>query len=182
MSIFFAENLFNLLNTFRKNFNFTYDKDNINSASKFAQEFNRETFLRLLVDIYTLSQADFVVCTFSSNVCRFVYELMQGQNGLVDPHYRIRSLDRHFYADSFNTFTKLAVLDHKPQNGNEIELKAGDLISILCTEGSELINVGSLWNGYMKGTNIRTKKSGLFPSFKVKTFYARTNSLPKNDC
>lgn len=143
---------------------------------------NRETFLRLLVDLYTLAEADFVVCTFSSNVCRFVYELMQGQNGLVDPHYRIRSLDRHFYADSFNTFTKLAVLDHKPQNSDEIEIKAGDILSIFCAEDSGLVNVGNLWNGYMKGMNIRTKKFGIFPSYKCITFYARTNDINKIDC
>lgn len=159
-----------------------FDRENIELASKYYTSLNLVTFRTLLSDLKALAEAELVVCTFSSNVCRYVYELMQSKNDLIDPHFKIRSLDRHFYADSFNTFTKLAILNHEPKDAKEIEIKKGDIMSIFCSEDTKMENVGNLWNGYMKGTNLRTKKFGLFPAYKVINYYTRTKDLDKPTC
>jgi glycoprotein 6-alpha-L-fucosyltransferase len=53
----------------------------------------------------------------------------------------------------------MAIYNHEAnEENNEIELKVGDLVGI----------AGNHWNGYSKGLNKRTKKEGLFPSYKVK--------------
>lgn len=51
-----------------------------------------------------------------------------------------------------------AVMVHDSHRLGEIQLMPGDLVSI----------IGNQWNGYFKGRNLRTNKTGLFPSFKVK--------------
>ncbi len=45
-------------------------------------------------DIYFLSQCDYVVCTFSSNVCRIAFEIMQVVGGNVTG--KVKSLDAGF--------------------------------------------------------------------------------------
>ena len=99
---------------------------------------------------------------------------MQSQTREIDNSYRVKSLDNHYYVDSFNTITKKAILDHSPKRENEIELRKGDIISSLVKEDKiYLAFSANLWNGYMKGTNQRTMKTGIFPSYKVIEFYAR---------
>uniref|UniRef100_A0A915NX25 GT23 domain-containing protein n=1 Tax=Meloidogyne floridensis TaxID=298350 RepID=A0A915NX25_9BILA len=45
------------------------------------QRRSEESFLAIFAEIRTLAKCRFVVCTFSSNVCRLVYELMQAYQG-----------------------------------------------------------------------------------------------------
>ena len=99
---------------------------------------------------------------------------MQSKKREIDNSYRVKSLDNHFYVDSFNTITKKAISDHTPKSDDEIELRKGDIISSLVKE-SPIYQAFSanLWNGYMKGTNLRTMKTGIFPTYKVIEFYIR---------
>ena len=122
-----------------------------------------------------MSHAEYVVCTFTSNVCRYVYELMQSQidNSQIDASFRIKSLDNHFYVDSFNTFTKIAIMDHMPKNSNELEIKKGDIIEFHCREPARHNKnlFCNLRNGYMKGINQRTDKKGILPAYKVVNYF-----------
>lgn len=142
-------------------------------ASKYTEEPLLETFQGLLIDLKILSEAEYVVCTMTSNVCRYVYELMQGQQRYIDPHYRIKSLDSHFHVHTFNTITKVVVLPHRKAKRNEINLKTGDIIYMPVLHSPTNEYDANLWNGYMKGTNLRTNKRGLFPSYKVKNYYSK---------
>jgi glycoprotein 6-alpha-L-fucosyltransferase len=110
------------------------------------------------MDIYYLSKCDYLVCTFSSQVCRMSYELMQIRYG--DASWRFKSLDDIYYFGGQNSHYVIAVANHKPQSVDEIEIKIGDKIGI----------AGNHWNGYSKGTNMRTNQMGLFPSYKVKDY------------
>uniref|UniRef100_T1HHA0 GT23 domain-containing protein n=1 Tax=Rhodnius prolixus TaxID=13249 RepID=T1HHA0_RHOPR len=49
----------------------------------------------IVMDIYFLSQTDYLVCTFSSQVCRVAYEIMQSLHH--DASTRFRSLDDIYY-------------------------------------------------------------------------------------
>ena len=83
------------------------------------------------------------------------YELMQVLQG--DAGENFHSLDDLYYYGGQFAHEQVAIEDHVPENSNEIELKAGDTIGI----------AGNHWDGYSKGNNRRTQKTGLYPSYKV---------------
>ncbi|GCC25876.1 hypothetical protein chiPu_0004288 [Chiloscyllium punctatum] len=130
-----------------------------NSISWSAGLHNRytENSLRgVILDIHFLSQADFLVCTFSSQVCRVAYEIMQTLH--PDASANFRSLDDIYYFGGQNAHNQIAIYPHKPQTTEEIVLEPGDLIGV----------AGNHWDGYSKGINRRNGRTGLYPSYKVK--------------
>ena len=160
-------------------FRFVYDKARIEKASNYISSFDRDNFLNLLVDVYTLSEAEFFVGTFTSNVGRFAFELMQSYRRKMDNSIRVKSLDRHFYFHGFHALRKKAILDHKPNNyfrsyvdKEEIELKVGDILWFYPIENSVYKQYSALWDGDFFGKNQRTNRKGSFPSYKVKDLYA----------
>ena len=60
---------------------------------------------------------------------------------------------------------KITVLKHTPEKEDEIELRHGDKIRYYPEKGAE--KSSNLWNGYSFGLNTRTKKQGLFPTYKT---------------
>ncbi|KAK0087758.1 hypothetical protein PV325_000136 [Microctonus aethiopoides] len=110
----------------------------------------------IIVDINLLSMSDHLVCTFSSQVCRVAYELMQTYH--IDAYDKFTSLDDSYYYGGQNANPYVAILDHVPRRVSEIELRIGDKIEVH----------GNHWDGYSKGRNMRSGVTGLFPSFKVK--------------
>lgn len=135
-------------------YRFINDDRNAQKAS-LSKRYTPDSAKGVVLDIYFLSQCDFVVCTFSSQICRLVYELMQTRYS--DGSWRFKSLDDVYFFGGQRPHNVLAVFDHSPLYSYEIEMKKGDLIGL----------AGNHWNGYSKGTNVRTKRSGLFPSYKV---------------
>ncbi|XP_078089508.1 alpha-(1,6)-fucosyltransferase isoform X1 [Mustelus asterias] len=130
-----------------------------NSISWSAGLHNRytENSLRgVILDIHFLSQADFLVCTFSSQVCRVAYEIMQTLH--PDASANFRSLDDIYYFGGQNAHNQIAIYAHKPQTPEEIVLDPGDLIGV----------AGNHWDGYSKGINRKNGRTGLYPSYKVK--------------
>ena len=126
-------------------------------SANLNMRYSPESAKGVILDIHFLSQCDFLVCTFSSQVCRLAYEYMQTR--YTDASWRFRSLDDVYYYGGQNEHVVVALYDHIPKVGTgEIELKKNDLISL----------AGNHWNGFSKGKNSRTKKVGLFPSYKVK--------------
>lgn len=109
----------------------------------------------IILDIYLLSQSDYLVCTFSSQVCRVAYEIMQTL--YPDASHRFKSLDDIYYYGGQNPHNQIAVISHKPRNQDEIQLELGDLVGV----------AGNHWNGMSKGKSRRTNVVGMFPSFKV---------------
>lgn len=137
-------------------YDFIFDMKNAKSAN-LNMRYSPESAKGVILDIHFLSQCDFLVCTFSSQVCRLAYEYMQTR--YTDASWRFRSLDDVYYYGGQNEHVVVALYDHIPKVGTgEIELKKNDLISL----------AGNHWNGFSKGKNSRTKKVGLFPSYKVK--------------
>lgn len=83
---------------------------------------------------------------FLIKVCRLAYELLQTKH--VDSSERFVSLDDIYYYGGGIGLDQEAIISHKPKNGNELELQAGDKIGV----------AGNHWNGMSKGTNHRTNK------------------------
>ncbi|XP_050719698.1 alpha-(1,6)-fucosyltransferase-like isoform X2 [Eriocheir sinensis] len=74
------------------NYEFLWHK---NTAEKKFDRFNVQGLMDIMTDMYLLAHSDFVVCTFSSNVCRLVYEWMHVFR--PDASFRVKSLDTSFY-------------------------------------------------------------------------------------
>ncbi|XP_070296970.1 alpha-(1,6)-fucosyltransferase-like, partial [Salvelinus sp. IW2-2015] len=130
-----------------------------NSISWSAGLHNRytENSLRgVILDIHFLSQTNFLVCTFSSQVCRVAYEIMQTLHPDASSHFH--SLDDIYYFGGQNAHNQLAVYAHQPRSPDDIPLEPGDLIGV----------AGNHWDGNSKGINRKTGRTGLYPSYKVK--------------
>ncbi|XP_072555146.1 alpha-(1,6)-fucosyltransferase isoform X2 [Paramormyrops kingsleyae] len=130
-----------------------------NSISWSAGLHNRytENSLRgVILDIHFLSQTNFLVCTFSSQVCRVAYEIMQTLH--PDASGNFHSLDDIYYFGGQNAHNQIAVHPHQPRGPDDLALEPGDVIGV----------AGNHWDGYSKGINRKTGRIGLYPSYKVK--------------
>lgn len=140
---------------YSKDYNFIYEKKNAQTA-QLSQRYSPDSAQGVILDIFLLSQCDYLVCTFSSQVCRMAYELMQVR--YPDASWRYSSLDDVYYFGGQNAHNVRAIYEHAPnKEAGEIELKVGDTIGL----------AGNHWNGYSKGRNKRTNQEGLFPTYKV---------------
>ncbi|XP_026741554.1 alpha-(1,6)-fucosyltransferase [Trichoplusia ni] len=127
------------------------------SIAKTAATHRRYTPLSLtglLVDLHMLAMCDYLVCTFSSQVGRVAYEMMQTNR--VDASDSFFSLDDIYYFGGQNAHDRIAVM-HNDGNYQDIAFQVGDLIGI----------AGNHWNGYGRGTNKRTNLNGLIPWYKT---------------
>lgn len=88
-------------------------------------------------------------------MCRVAYEIMNSIHPDASTLYT--SLDDIYYYGGQKRRLHIAVLTHEADGPHEMDLQVGDQIAV----------AGNHWNGYSKGTNLRTKKNGLYPTFKV---------------
>ncbi|XP_013793921.1 alpha-(1,6)-fucosyltransferase-like isoform X2 [Limulus polyphemus] len=127
----------------------------IAKSAAIGTRYSSDALKGIIMDIHFLSKCDYLVCTFSSQVCRLGYEIMQTDHPDASGYFH--SLDDVFYFGGQGDHNQVAIYDHNPRSPAEIELKKGDIVGI----------AGNHWDGYSKGVNRRTKKSGLYPSYKT---------------
>ncbi|XP_054759332.2 alpha-(1,6)-fucosyltransferase-like [Lytechinus pictus] len=157
----------------RKYPNYVFVSDNaISKSAGLSSRYSEDSLRGVIVDIYFLSRSDFLVCTFSSQVCRVAYEMMQYIH--EDAAAYFRSLDDIYYYGGQNAHLQSVLYEHKPRSGtDEIEMLPGDTIGV----------AGNHWDGYSKGTNHRLagRRGGLYPSYKVedKTDIAKMPTYPE---
>ncbi|CAL1536440.1 unnamed protein product [Lymnaea stagnalis] len=113
----------------------------------------------LVEDVHFLSRCDFLVCTFSSQVCRLAYELMQTLHG--DASQRFRSLDDIYY---FGGQGRHLVRVVEPDDGNAT-VNGERLLRLV--RGELVHTAGNHWNGLSKGSPIAGRISGFYPSYKT---------------
>lgn len=85
------------------------------------------------------------------------------------------SLDDIYYYGGQKRRLHVAVLTHNADGPHEMDLQVGDQIAV----------AGNHWDGYSKGTNLRTKKSGLYPTFKVTNqsiLFIKQETKKKKNC
>jgi len=136
-------------------YNFVSD-NNISKSAGLSSRYSEASLHGIILDIHFLAHSDFLVCTFSSQVCRVAYELMQTLH--PDASEMFSSLDDIFYFGGQNAHNVQAVYAHESINDDEMPLQVGDLIGI----------AGNHWDGFSKGRNRRLEQNGLFPSYKVR--------------
>lgn len=127
----------------------------IAKTASLGQRYSSESLRGVLLDIHMLSRCDYLVCTFSSQVCRLAYELLQLSH--VDAADRFRSLDDIYYFGGQNAHNQRAIYNHTAQSPEEIDMRVGDTLGI----------AGNHWDGFSKGVNRRTGRHGLYPAFKA---------------
>ncbi|CAG5127665.1 unnamed protein product [Candidula unifasciata] len=135
---------------------YTFINDfNSTRSATMTERNSRQSLHGVISDVYYLARCDYLVCTFSSNLCRIAYELMQTLHG--DASGNFRSLDDNYYFHGHNAHGLTAVEAYRSNREGHIALKPGDVIYV----------AGNHWNGFSMGTNQRTSQKGLFPSYKV---------------
>ena len=72
----------------------------------------------VIQDIHLLSLTDYLVCTFSSQVCRIAYEIMQQNH--VDASNRFKSLDDIWYYGGQDEHQQEAIFSHTPSRHGEV--------------------------------------------------------------
>lgn len=127
---------------------------NLNRRSSF------ESLKGIMVDMHLLTQCDFVVCTFSSNIGRTLYELMQTVR--LDASNFIVSLDAPYL--NFGEEGRLKkVVRHNEGSVNSLQADVGDIVLINRNRRS----VDPLeW-----ATNLMTDLKRPFPGYKGELFY-----------
>ncbi|XP_063722167.1 alpha-(1,6)-fucosyltransferase-like [Symsagittifera roscoffensis] len=157
-TVFVATDTFDTVQEFRTDFKFfdiVADEESIDSAAVMKRKAKTSIF-KAIVDIFILSKSQYIVCTFSSQFCRLAYELMQSRE-TMDMSWRVESLDDLYYFGGQNEHFWEAIANHTSKGVNEMSLRIDDKVKVS----------GDLRNGFMVGTNLRTKREGLFPAYKV---------------
>ncbi|CAG2176192.1 unnamed protein product [Oppiella nova] len=145
------------------------------SKTAFSQttRYSNESLWGVLADIFLLSETDYIVCTFSSAICRLSYELMRYKQ--LDASLQYRSLDVPFHYDFALTPIRTAVYNHRSKTSDEWDLRIGDHLHERLNENrpgwsewfDQSIN-GRGWDSYFYASNSSTQKFyKLYPVYKV---------------
>ena len=148
-----------------------YEKSISQVASVMKQRYTKQNLIGIISDVTLLSMSDYLVCTFSSNVGRAAYELMQATRG--DISHCVASLDSEYWFMKYYEPSKIAIEDNILTNTSlprELELKTGDIIYIN-RKGRRSAD------GFSEGTNLRTKKFGIYPLKKAVDYIYTYSSL-----
>lgn len=147
------------------NYEIIADIEGAKTAQDKDGRYSRESFDRILLDIYLLANSDYLVCTFSSEVGRLAYELMQTLH--VDASNNFFSLDYiYFYNEQRPQYYK-AVLPHMARNEKEFSFVQGEIIK----EVKEMIDNLGLFSAIKN----ETQHKGMIPRFKVERMLETVN-------
>ncbi|XP_063951642.1 alpha-(1,6)-fucosyltransferase-like [Lytechinus pictus] len=108
--IFLATDEVNLLDEAKKKYpGYVFVSDNkISQSANLASRSSEDSLKGVIVDLHLLARSDFLVCTFTSNICRLAYEVMQHYH--VDASSKVRSVDcgYHWHGQNHNSSGKSA--------------------------------------------------------------------------
>lgn len=126
-------------------------------AKNLTSRLSTESLTGIITDLYLLSNCDFVVCTFSSNICALMQEFFQVK--FPDTTNKLISLDTMYITDYRVAREAEAIYKYSNESKvNSFELVPGDRI---------ILFRGLFKNGLYCGRNTRLDYKGYFPSYKV---------------
>ena len=143
-------------------YRFLYNDSFTYLAGDRQARYSSQGFETLLFDLYFLAQANHLICTFSSNICRLAYELKLAKD--ADTARFHHSLDTPYYLVSEARFYKMAIL-----NSPADSVRKGDLFYRRCISGLDCREYHS--DGFHTGKNIRTNVRKSYPSYLLKSVY-----------
>lgn len=136
-------------------YNFIYNTTIAEQAVK-----KRNSLFGIVHDIYMMSHCDFVVCAASSNICRFIYEMVQskGRNATGMFHF----LDKlYFLSNKYQNRHVYKVIS--PIVGRSLEV--GEIVERMFS---------NMEHGYITGIRCKTNTTAKFPVSKMKRVWLLT--------
>ncbi|XP_063884468.1 alpha-(1,6)-fucosyltransferase-like isoform X2 [Scylla paramamosain] len=158
--VFLASDQSSLITEAKKkyqNYEFLWHKNN---AENMQNRYNLLSFKDFITELYFLAHSDFLVCTFSSNVCRLAYEMMQSVH--ADAPSRIISLDTNYFFHHARPRYLKVRFPHRPSKTSEAlrEKRINSGVVWWCSVCVEVL-VGKLLHGLHQGGNFQeSKKAG----------------------
>lgn len=142
------------------NYEFLWHKNN---AEKPRNRYSILSFKDLITELYFLAHSDFLVCTFSSNLCRLAYEMMQSLH--VDAPSRIISLDTNYFFHQARPRYLKVRFPHRPSKSAKtkgfLEIDAGQTLTMNTRNVAE--------RGYVQVRDpAGGKKIKLLPDYKIR--------------
>lgn len=125
-------------------------------AKSLDKRWTKSSLLDMIVDLQLLRSTDFVVCTYSSNVCLLLLEHFQVQ--FPDTTSKLVSLDSMYFTDFRLNRLGRALHRHVPVYERELSLEIGDEFHIYRYKNG---------NGLYFGFNMRTRRRGFVPVYKI---------------
>ncbi|KER25022.1 hypothetical protein T265_07419 [Opisthorchis viverrini] len=115
---------------------------------------NADSITGVALDIMVLSKADYIVCTFSSQVCRISYELMQARHGdLGDASGLAQSLDDTYYYGGQQMVSPEVIIKDEASG-----LEPGEHIHV----------AGNHWNGFARVVGLPGRSDVMVPAYKYR--------------
>lgn len=128
----------------------------------------------IVKDVFKLAFSNFLVCTFSSNVCRLAYELRMALRPFVADLYEVVTLDMDYFFQYGNSVDYMATSSFQPEAPNELLLHKGDIIHV----DACFLHCKTPHNS---GTNMQTNQSGHFLRSKVERLYQVSDKYLHNN-
>lgn len=144
-------------------------------SSIFKTRYSPQGQEAIIKDVFLLAQSDFLVCTFSSNVCRLAYELRLALKPFVSNLHEVISLDIDYFYQYGHQVEYVA--KHKRLQGSykgsnqELTFNKGDVIQlpVVITTANIARNTG---------TNLRTGSKGHFIKSMLSRRYLISETYP----
>ena len=139
------------------------------------KSYGQANLLEIIADLNFLTEADFIVCTFSSNVCRRVLEYKQGAS-YRDMSDTVVSVDGYYFIMKFSEL-RVATQDRlvKNESNNTLTFKKGDFLE---TTYREFVDFPP---GIEYGINVRTGSGGKYHTTDT-VYYTRVREWPNYQC
>uniref|UniRef100_A0A0X3NUV4 Alpha-(1,6)-fucosyltransferase n=1 Tax=Schistocephalus solidus TaxID=70667 RepID=A0A0X3NUV4_SCHSO len=136
-------------------------------SAELSSRYTHDALVAVITDVVALSHTDYLVCTFSSQICRLAYELMQTRvTRLGDASACFQSLDDVYYYGGQQAWPYEVIIPDSRSG-----LKVGDLVAFH----------GNHWDGLAKvsvataGSSRLSEEALLVPAYK---FQQRLLSVP----
>ncbi|XP_064469229.1 alpha-(1,6)-fucosyltransferase-like isoform X2 [Ornithodoros turicata] len=144
---------------------FLGDEKVAKDAGNWGRRYSPSALQAVVKDIFLLSQCDLVVCTFSSGLCRVVYELMHERR--TDATSHIVSLDVDYFYAYVRFPPRRIIYPHRQIASEELRLREGDFVQRVGDMSVvKEARYKKFWDGYSVGGLQGTNFTGHFPSFK----------------
>lgn len=109
----------------RTEFETIVNKSSVNLGNHDKNRYSLAGQLSIAKDVIYLSLADFMVCTFSSNVCRVAYALRMANKSLIGHLYEVVSLDSDWFI--LQEYQKIYLAKHDSIKYQGLQFKQGEL-------------------------------------------------------
>lgn len=126
-------------------------------VANYSQRYSEVSIKGLLLDVFLLSRTDYLICTFTSHICRLCYETMQ--HFYPDAAHRASSLEVLWQTHEANPTYVEAVLAYYPNYPQGYNVEKGDILECQFWQ--------NLTFGFYTVYHPRLNLTGMVPIYRV---------------